>query len=122
METLVSEPRPKAMISRIRRLEIVLISATLLLALAAGAGAIAQTQNIDRPEAHEIQRVERRVDTLQQAHDALKLDIEVRLARIETYVSSLLWLGGLIGALLFGQLGKNLLDVIAVRRGAHSKE
>lgn len=106
---------------RIRKLEITLLALTLAFALFAGVQAVAQTQT-DRSEIRDIQRVEHQVEDLSKAHDALKLNIEVRLAKIETYVTAGAWLLGLIGALLFGQLGKNLLDLIAVRRGAQAKD
>lgn len=119
------------MVVRVRRIEIVLLALALTLALFAAVGAVAQTQSSDddrressKPTGHsfDVRRVERQVDALQTSHEQLKLNIEVRLTKIETYVTALLWLGGVIGALLFGQLGKNLLDLIAVRRGAQSKE
>ena len=116
MQTALNGPD---MVLRIRKLEIALLALTLALALFAGVQAVAQTQT-DRSEIRDIRHVEHQVEDLSKAHTDLKFDIEKRLTKIETYVTAGAWLLGVIGALLFGQLGKNLLDLIAVRRGTQS--
>lgn len=106
---------------RIWRLEILLLTAAMATLIAIGGGSLAQIHRAEQDDADE-RRVERRVDTLQKAHDDLRLEIERRLTRIETYVQAGAWLLGAIGAVLLGQLGKGLLDLIAVRRATPAKE
>lgn len=103
------------MIRRIWQLEILLLAAAAALLIAVGGRSLAQIQRFEQND-RDDRRIERRVDTLQKSHDDLRLDIEKRLTKIETYVSAGIWLLSAIGAVMLGQLGKGLLDLIAVRR------
>src|SRR5262245_55960498 len=109
------------MVIRFRKLEIGLLGVALAFALLMSVGAIAQTQNTDR-EARETWRLERQIDDLKQSHNDLKLNIEVRLAKIESYVETGAWLLGATVLLVVTQLGTRLLNLVMTKRAANGKE
>jgi C4-dicarboxylate-specific signal transduction histidine kinase len=100
---------------RFWRLEMLTTGVLMSALILAGGRAAAQIQQVSQSDREE-RRVERRMDTLQRAHDDLRFEIERRLVRIETYVSAGTWLLGGIGLAVLGQLGKGLFDLIVWRR------
>lgn len=108
----------------IQRLEILLIVCALVLLVAAGGQALAQIQRAEQSD-HEERRIERRIerrmDAAQKAHDDLRLEIERRLIKIETYVYAGIWLIGGIYLAVIGQLVKLGRDVVLRLRAANGK-
>jgi hypothetical protein len=88
------------------------LMAALIIICGRSLGQMRQADQSDRDE----RRLERRVDTLQKAHDDLRLDIERRLTKIETYVTAGAWLITGIGGVLLVQLGQGLFSLIAQYR------
>jgi len=96
----------------VRRIQIQLVITTcMLIALVfVGGRSLAQMRQAVQSDRDE-RRIERKVEDLQKdqgdlkkAHDDLRLDIEKRLTRIETYMYAGLWLLGGITLAVVGQL------------------
>lgn len=109
------------MLWRIWRLELLGVCLAMALLIGVGGRSLAQIHRAEQVDREE-RRVERRMDAMQKNHDDLRLEIEKRLTRIETYVSAGIWMLGAIGAVLLGQLGKGVLDLLALRKVAAGRE
>lgn len=102
------------------QLEVIILVFAACALIGVGGHSLAQIQRAEQAQDDRNQsRIQRQVDGLQKSHDELRLDIEKRLTKIETYAGAGLWLLGAIGAVLLGQLGKGLLDLMAARRRGH---
>lgn len=105
------------------QLRVVITACIFSLLVVGGGRTIAQIREASERFDRDERRIERRVDGLQKSyddlskkHDDLRLDIEKRLTRIETYGGIGLGLIGLLFTGVVGQWGMRLFDVITQRR------
>jgi len=107
---------------RIRQFQIALLTLALLGGMFfVGAAVVAQTALPDRTLERQARRLEEKIDELEKAQSALRLDAEKRWAVVETELRIIKWLGALIGGSSFTLLITRLADVLK-QRAAQLKE
>lgn len=103
---------------RFWRIKLVLTACMLSALIIFGGRSLAQIRRASEQFDRDERRIERKVNALQKEQDDLKLSLESRLVRIETYMSLGLGLLGVLGAGVLGQWGMRLFDLLAQRRSA----
>lgn len=106
---------------RKQRANLIFAGLALLSLVSVGGHSYAQMRELEMSERDE-RRAERRVEALQRDHDALRLNIETRLTKIETQmgigIAMLSTLSGVIGIYLVILIGKGAREWIHERRPA----
>src|SRR5262245_12689429 len=106
---------------RIWQIKVVLTACMIAGLILAGGRSLAQMREASQQFDWDDRRIERKVETLQKETDDLKLNLETRLVRIETYMSIGLGLLGVLGAGVLGQWGMRLFDLVVQRRAQAAK-
>lgn len=102
---------------RLWRIQVLVAGIVLSVMVLSGGRGVSQIKHAPE-DGRDEHRAERRMDELQREHDHLRLDIERRLVRIETYLNALAVLITGIAVAVGGQWGVRLFDLVALRRAA----
>jgi outer membrane murein-binding lipoprotein Lpp len=108
---------------RIWKIKVLFTACMLSALILAGGRSLAQMRQASEQFDRDERRIERRVeglqkdfDELRKLHDDLRLDIEKRLTKIETYVGIGITLTSLLFLGVLGQLGMRLFDLVTQKR------